>query len=54
MKDNIPIVYASVGNHAQGVTYSCKKLGLYGKIYIPTTTPQQKIDRIKALGNGII
>lgn len=40
------IVCASAGNHAQGVAYSCQKLGIYGKIYMPVTTPRQKIKQV--------
>ena len=51
---NKNIVCASAGNHAQGVAYSCKELNLFGEIYIPNTTPLQKINRIKALGENNI
>ena len=36
------IVCSSAGNHAQGVSYSCKKLNIEGTIFMPTTTPQIK------------
>ena len=41
------VVCASAGNHAQGVAYSCRKLGIKGKIYMPATTPKQKIKQVK-------
>ena len=44
------IVCASAGNHAQGVAYSCKKLGIKGRIYMPNTTPGQKIKQVKMFG----
>ncbi len=44
------VVCASAGNHAQGVAYSCRKLGIKGKIYMPTTTPKQKINQVKMFG----
>jgi threonine dehydratase len=44
------VVCASAGNHAQGVAYSCQRLGIKGKIYMPTTTPQQKIKQVKMFG----
>jgi len=44
------VVCASAGNHAQGVAYSCQKLGIKGKIYMPTTTPKQKITQVKMFG----
>ena len=37
------IVCASAGNHAQGVAFSCNKLQIMGSIFMPTTTPKQKI-----------
>lgn len=48
------IVCASAGNHAQGVAYSCQRLKIFGKIYMPTTTPKQKIARVKMLGKNHI
>ena len=48
---NNSIVCASAGNHAQGVAYSCKQLNLQATIFIPNTTPLQKINRIKKLGD---
>ncbi|AGD98423.1 threonine dehydratase [Blattabacterium sp. (Blatta orientalis) str. Tarazona] len=44
------IVCASAGNHAQGVAYSCNILQLPGKIYMPSTTPKQKVERVKMFG----
>jgi len=41
------VVCASAGNHAQGFGYTCQKLGIIGHIFLPETTPKQKIDRIK-------
>ncbi len=48
------IVCASAGNHAQGVAYSCRLLGIYGRIYMPTTTPKQKITQVKMFGREFI
>ncbi len=48
------IVCASAGNHAQGVALTCKTLGIKGVIYMPTTTPKQKIGQVKMFGNGLI
>ncbi len=48
------IVCASAGNHAQGVAYSCCKLGINGKIYMPTTTPKQKIKQVKMFGKQFV
>lgn len=44
------VVCASAGNHAQGVAFSCHKLGAKGFIFMPETTPQQKIDAVKYFG----
>ena len=44
------VVCASAGNHAQGVAYSCRLLGVPGRIFVPRTTPRQKRDRIAAFG----
>ena len=40
------IVCASAGNHAQGVAFSCNKLQIMGSIFMPTTTPKQKIEQV--------
>ena len=44
------VVCASAGNHAQGVAFSCKKLGIKGVIYMPAITPKQKINQVKMFG----
>ncbi|WP_341658612.1 threonine ammonia-lyase [Blattabacterium cuenoti] len=44
------IICASAGNHAQGVAFSCNILKIPGKIYMPSTTPKQKIERVKMFG----
>lgn len=43
---------ASAGNHAQGVAYSCAVLNVKGKIFMPVTTPNQKIKRVKYFGKN--
>ncbi len=43
---------ASAGNHAQGVAYAARKLGIHATIYMPLTTPSQKIERVRALGGS--
>ncbi|MGI6360843.1 MAG: threonine ammonia-lyase IlvA [Bacillota bacterium] len=45
------VVCASAGNHAQGVAYSCKSLQSPGKIFMPVTTPKQKISQVTRFGN---
>jgi len=44
------IVCSSAGNHAQGVAYACRALKIHGKIYMPTTTPLQKVNKVKQFG----
>jgi threonine dehydratase len=49
---NRGVVCASAGNHAQGVAYSCKKLGIKGVIFMPEITPKQKVKQTEMFGNG--
>ena len=44
------VVCASAGNHAQGFAFACQKLGVKGKIYMPSVTPQQKVTKVKKFG----
>jgi threonine dehydratase len=44
------VICASAGNHAQGVAYSCRTLGIRGKIYMPSTTPRQKVKQASFFG----
>lgn len=46
------VVCASAGNHAQGVAWACARLGIPGRIYVPTTTTLQKRERIAAFGGS--
>src|SRR3954466_8829168 len=48
------VVCASAGNHAQGVAFSCKYLGIKGVIYMPAITPKQKINQVKMFGGDNI
>lgn len=47
-------VCASAGNHAQGVAYACRTLGVRGRVHVPSTTPRQKRERIRALGGDAV
>ncbi|MGL4319509.1 MAG: threonine ammonia-lyase IlvA [Paracoccaceae bacterium] len=47
-------VCASAGNHAQGVAYACRHFGVQGVIFMPVTTPQQKIDKTRAFGGAAV
>ena len=49
-----PVIAASAGNHAQGVAYSAKKLGLKSIIVMPITTPLIKINAVKSLGGKVV
>ncbi|MFK5926643.1 MAG: threonine ammonia-lyase, biosynthetic [Desulfuromusa sp.] len=51
---NNGVITASAGNHAQGVAFSAQKLGLKALIVMPATTPQIKIDAVKAFGATIV
>jgi len=44
------IVCASAGNHAQGVAITCQLLDIQGHIFMPSTTPKQKIKQVKMFG----
>lgn len=48
------VVCASAGNHAQGVAYSCQALGVPGKIYMPSTTPRQKVTQVSFFGGSFV
>lgn len=47
-------VCASAGNHAQGVAFMCSQFGVKGVIFMPVTTPQQKIQKTKMFGGAQI
>ncbi|MGJ8548738.1 threonine ammonia-lyase IlvA [Winogradskyella wichelsiae] len=48
------IVCASAGNHAQGVAISCKLLKIKGTIFMPSPTPNQKIEQVKMFGEDYV
>lgn len=48
------VVCASAGNHAQGVAFSCCKKETKGVIFMPTPTPQQKIEQVKMFGEDFV
>lgn len=43
-------VCASAGNHAQGFAFACRHFGVDGVVFMPVTTPRQKIDKTRAFG----
>jgi threonine dehydratase len=48
------VVCASAGNHAQGVAYACRHLGVQGKIFMPATTPRQKVSQVELFGRDTV
>ena len=52
--DQTDFVCASAGNHAQGVAFACRHFGVHGTIFMPVTTPQQKIDKTLTFGGDNI
>ncbi|MCE6952266.1 threonine ammonia-lyase IlvA [Cereibacter sphaeroides] len=52
--DQRQFVCASAGNHAQGVAYACRHFGVRGTIFMPVTTPQQKIDKTRTFGGDAV
>lgn len=43
-------VCASAGNHAQGVAFMCRHFGVRGVVFMPVTTPEQKILKTSMFG----
>lgn len=54
VEKKLGIVCASAGNHAQGVALSCKLLQIKGTIFMPSPTPNQKINQVKMFGEEFI
>lgn len=48
------VITCSAGNHAQGIAYACKELGIEAHICMPKATPKIKIDGTKQYGADII
>ena len=48
------VITASAGNHAQGVTLSAQKLGCRAVVVMPVTTPQIKINAVRARGGEVV
>lgn len=48
------VICASAGNHAQGVAFACAALRTHATIYMPTTTPNQKITKVRHFGGDWI
>ncbi|MEO5573516.1 MAG: threonine ammonia-lyase, biosynthetic [Gammaproteobacteria bacterium] len=48
------VITASAGNHAQGVALAAHKLGIKALIVMPKTTPDIKVESVRALGAQIV
>lgn len=48
------VVCASAGNHAQGVAFTCNEMKIPATIFMPVTTPQQKITQVKFFGGDFV
>ena len=48
------VIAASAGNHAQGVAYHARRLGLPATIVMPKTTPFSKVERTEHLGASVV
>src|SRR5260221_750318 len=51
---NRGVVAHSSGNHAQGVAYAARALGVKATIVMPRTAPPVKLEATRALGAGIV
>lgn len=48
--DHDTFVCASAGNHAQGVAFMCRHFGVHGVVFMPVTTPDQKVQKTRMFG----
>lgn len=48
------VIAASAGNHAQGVAFAAKELGIKALIVMPVTTPLIKVEAVKRLGGEVV
>lgn len=48
------VICASAGNHAQGVAYSARRMGVRAVIVMPTTTPSIKVEAVRRLGGEVV
>ncbi|HEM5984379.1 TPA: threonine ammonia-lyase IlvA [Streptococcus suis] len=51
---SLGVVCASAGNHAQGVAYTCQEMQIPATIFMPITTPQQKIGQVRFFGGDYV
>ena len=50
----IGVVGVSSGNHAQGVAWAARRLGIGAMIVMPANAPQMKLDATRALGAEVV
>lgn len=48
------VITASAGNHAQGVVFAARRLGIRSVIVMPVTTPQIKVSAVKRFGGEVV
>jgi threonine dehydratase len=48
------VVCSSAGNHAQGFALSCSLLKIKGTVFMPVTTPKQKVNAVERLGKKYV
>ncbi len=48
------VIAASAGNHAQGVAFSARHLGIRALIVMPQTTPEIKVDAVREMGAEVV
>ena len=48
------VVAASAGNHAQGLAYAARHMGVKATIVMPRTTPEIKVKAVRARGGKVI
>ena len=48
------VVAASAGNHAQGLAMAAQRMGVKAVIVMPRTTPQIKVDAVRARGAEVV
>ncbi|MDJ0995182.1 MAG: threonine ammonia-lyase IlvA [Dinoroseobacter sp.] len=54
VEGQVQFACASAGNHAQGVAYACQHFKVHGVIFMPVTTPRQKIEKTRIFGGDAI
>jgi threonine dehydratase len=52
INSNEAFVCASAGNHAQGVAFMCRYFGVRGVVFMPVTTPEQKVMKTQMFGGS--